>query len=192
MILRTLVLNKYHQPINIIGWQEAVVLLYKEVAETVVEWDKQQETYKMLEYDRSVANGDRKYVYKIPVIVRLLENKVLPKRKRLRFNRINLFYRDDYTCQYCGTKYDHGTKGLEIEHILPQSRGGKSSFENCVAACRDCNSKKADHTPEEAGMRLLRKPEMPNPVILMYKKMSRKQNIHESWARYLHYNTEIL
>jgi 5-methylcytosine-specific restriction endonuclease McrA len=193
MNFRTLVLNKYHQPINIVGWKEAVIMLYKEHAETVVEWDKSDETYKMLEYDKSVANEDRSYVYKIPVIVRLVDNKVLPKRKKLRFNRVNLFYRDDFTCQYCGTKFDHGhSKGLEIEHVFPESRGGLSTFENCVAACRDCNSNKADRTPEEAGMRLLRKPEAPNPVLLMYTKMSRKQGIHESWSRYLHHNTEIL
>lgn len=192
MNYRTLVLNKYNQPINIVGWKEAIILLYKEVAETVVEWDKSEETYKMLEYDKSVSNGTKKYSWKIPVIIRLLENKVLPKRKRLRFNRINLFYRDDFTCQYCGTKFEHGAKGLEIEHVLPQSRGGLTSFENCVAACRDCNSQKADKTPEEAGMKLLRKPVIPNPVTLMYIKMNRKQGIPESWSRYLFLNTEIL
>lgn len=192
MNFRTLVLNKYHQPINIVGWKEAVILLYKEVAETVVEWDKSDETYKMLEYDKSVSNGDRSYVYKLPVIIRLLDNKVLPKRKRLRFNRINLFYRDDFTCQYCGAKFDHGSKGLEVEHVIPQSRGGLTSFENCVAACRDCNSLKANRTPQEAGMKLMRAPSIPNPVMLMYVKMSRKQGIHESWSRYLFHNTEIL
>jgi len=192
MNFRTLVLNKYHQPINIISWKEAVILLYKEAAETVVEWDKSDETYRMLEYDKSVSNGDRSYVYKLPVIIRLLDNKVLPKRKRLRFNRINLFYRDDFTCQYCGTKFESATKGLEVEHVHPQSRGGATSFENCVAACRECNSKKADKTPEEAGMKLFKKPVTPNPVMLMYIKLNRKQGIHESWTRYLFHNTEIL
>ena len=192
MTFRTLVLNKYHQPINIIGWQEAVTLLYKEVAETLVEWDKENETYKMLEYEKSVSNSDKRYVYKIPVIIRLLENKALPKRKRLRFNRLNLFYRDNFTCQYCGTVFDHGSKGLEIEHVIPESRGGATSFENCVAACRECNSKKADRTPEEAGMKLLTVPAAPNPVMLMYTKMSRKQGIPEAWKHYLLRNTEIL
>jgi hypothetical protein len=67
-----------------------------------------------------------------------------------------------------------------------------TSFENCVAACRDCNSLKANRTPQEAGMKLMRAPSIPNPVMLMYVKMSRKQGIHESWSRYLFHNTEIL
>jgi len=79
---------------------------------------------------------------------------------RIGFNRQNLFRRDDHSCQYCGVDLP-GNK-LQIEHIMPRSRGGPTSWENCVAACDACNSRKADKTPREAGMRLKKTPTTPS------------------------------
>jgi 5-methylcytosine-specific restriction endonuclease McrA len=77
----------------------------------------------------------------------------------IKFSRPNLYRRDESTCQYCGDQLPH--RKLTIEHILPRSRGGGTSWENCVAACSSCNSRKADKTPREAGMRLRSKPAAP-------------------------------
>lgn len=75
------------------------------------------------------------------------------------FNRANLFKRDEHACQYCGVELP-GSK-LQIEHVMPRSRGGPTTWENCVASCDDCNSRKANKTPREAGMKLRTKPAAP-------------------------------
>ncbi len=80
--------------------------------------------------------------------------------RRINFNRPNLARRDEWTCQYCGDLLTN--KRLTIEHIMPSSRGGQTSWENCVAACKRCNGRKADKTPSEAGMPLIRKPRKPD------------------------------
>jgi 5-methylcytosine-specific restriction endonuclease McrA len=75
------------------------------------------------------------------------------------FSRRNIFKRDRYTCQYCGTQ--PGSEELTIDHVLPRSQGGMSSWQNCVLACVECNKRKADRTPEQAGMPLRRRPARP-------------------------------
>jgi len=84
-----------------------------------------------------------------------------PPRK-ISFNRPNLWRRDEYSCQYCGVALP-GNK-LQVEHVVPRSRGGVTSWENCVAACNNCNSRKRDRTPREARMRLRKKPQKPSWV----------------------------
>ena len=81
------------------------------------------------------------------------------KRKKNKFSRSDCYLRDNGTCQYCGTKV---TRELaELEHVMPRSRGGATTWENCVVSCHDCNSKKGNKTPHEAGMYLLRTPTIP-------------------------------
>ena len=80
-----------------------------------------------------------------------------PFRQRVAFNRKNVFRRDDHHCQYCARQ----ANDLTLDHVLPRSRGGPTSWENVVACCKSCNAKKRDRTPEEANMRLLRKPYAP-------------------------------
>lgn len=79
--------------------------------------------------------------------------------QKVGFNRQNLFRRDEHSCQYCGVELP-GSK-LQIEHVTPRSKGGPTTWENCVAACDDCNSRKADRTPRQAGMKLRKKPSVP-------------------------------
>ena len=95
----------------------------------------------------------------VPEIVVLKRYGERPPQK-IGFNRSNLFKRDDHECQYCGDALP-GNR-LQIEHVLPRSRGGGTSWENCVAACNSCNSAKADKTPREARMRLRKTPTAPN------------------------------
>lgn len=99
--------------------------------------------------------------------------------RRVGFNRPNLAKRDDYVCQYCGEKLSL-TK-VTVDHVLPRSRGGPNKWENVVAACADCNSRKADRTPKEAGMRLRKQPSTPtwNPRLVV------PQPAKAAWAPFL-------
>lgn len=187
---RTLVLNSNYQVVGIVPWERAITLIYEDVAETLCEWDKN--TKKEITYSREVANCDRKYVYQVPAIIILKNNTVLPKQRAVKFSKINVIYRDDFTCQYCGYKGEYGSKvrKITIDHVLPISKGGKTSFDNCVAACGECNSSKGNKLLHEAGMKLTKKPVAPSIAILLKRKMSRKK-IHNSWIQYLG-SSEIL
>lgn len=96
------------------------------------------------------------------------------------FSRLNLYRRDKYSCQYCGGQ--PGTTNLTIDHVTPRSRAGKTSWENCVVACVDCNKKKGARTPEEAGLVLMKKPMKPSwPAITRL-----TTNLHcESWKKFI-------
>lgn len=102
------------------------------------------------------------------------------------FNRLRLYRRDEHTCQYCGDEL--GRQDLTIEHVLPRSRGGPTSWENCVAACGPCNARKADKTPGEAGMKLRKQPKPPRPSgrIKIPREPSRGQRlVLASWEPFL-------
>lgn len=95
---------------------------------------------------------------KVPeVIVSTTYNKM--PRIKVTFNRRNIFIRDDQTCQYCGSRLK--SEKITIDHIVPKSMGGRTSFDNCVIACSGCNTRKANRTPAEAGMKLLKQPKTP-------------------------------
>ena len=183
---RTLVLNSNYQVVGIVPWERAITLIYEDSAETLCSWEQDKKVE--VAYDRSVANQDRRYVYRIPAIVVLKNNTVLPKHRSVKFSKINVLYRDDFTCQYCGFKGEHsGTpknKKMTIDHVHPQSKGGKTSFDNCVTACSECNSEKGDKLLSDVSMKLMKKPIAPSVGVLLKRKMSRKK-IHPSWADYL-------
>ena len=98
---------------------------------------------------------------KIPKVIILSRFDRVPK-KRPRFSQKNIWIRDNFTCQYTGKKLKPGEGN--IDHIVPRSKGGSTSWDNCVLACKQVNAKKADATPEEAGLRLLKKPEPPKEL----------------------------
>ncbi len=112
----------------------------------------------------------------VPSVIRL---KRLVRRgpSRVPLNRRNVLRRDRYTCQYCGRQGGD----LTVDHVLPKSRGGKSTWENLVAACRACNLKKGDRTPEEAGMRLLKPPRAPKAPLFL----ADLKEIPEAWKPFL-------
>jgi 5-methylcytosine-specific restriction endonuclease McrA len=116
---------------------------------------------------------------KVPEIVVLTRHRARP-RSSVVFNRRNLFARDRNTCQYCGAR--PGTAELTIDHVLPRSRGGQGSWENCVLACVRCNLKKRNRTPEEAGMKMLHAPHKPawSPIIDV--PIAR---VRQSWRRFV-------
>jgi len=105
------------------------------------------------------------------------------------FSRLNLYRRDRFTCQYCGSR--PGSKELTIDHVLPRSRGGSLSWENCVLACIACNKRKGSRTPEEAGMQLRSRPVRPH-----WQRIRRfpEQPTYKSWEKFLsqaYWETEL-
>lgn len=116
---------------------------------------------------------------KVPEVIVLTRYNGMPSPAAV-FSRRNLFRRDHNQCQYCGIR--PGTAELSIDHVFPRSRGGKSSWENCVLACMDCNRRKRDRTPEEAGLKLLKKPEKPRWSPVLEVPVGR---VKQSWERFV-------
>lgn len=160
---RTLVLNKSWTAISTTSVRNALGLIYRDVARAVcTETFTPHDFGSWAEMSRSRDGGE--YVQGVTLRIRVPEVVVLrfyngfPKRT-VAFSRRNLYRRDGFTCQYCGAQ--PGTELLSIDHVLPRSRGGRSTWENCVLACIDCNKRKANHTLGEAGVRPLRRPYRP-------------------------------
>jgi 5-methylcytosine-specific restriction endonuclease McrA len=159
----TLVLNRNWQPVNVTTVARALVLVWNESAR-VVDTDSFQ-LYDWSDWARLQPRDGELFIQavtmrlKVPEVVALSGYDRLPTAS-VSFSRRNIFKRDHYACQYCGMQ--PGTDELTIDHVNPRSRGGASTWENCVLACVSCNKKKADRTPDEAHMRLKHKPVRPD------------------------------
>ncbi len=116
----------------------------------------------------------------VPRIIRLLTFDRTPKQS-VRFNRRNLFARDSNICQYCGENFP--TSELSLDHVMPRSRGGETSWENIVCACVECNVRKGGRTPSEAGMKLIRHPAKPKRSPLLSLKLGNPK--YNSWKTFL-------
>ena len=140
---RVIVLNGDYTFLNTVGWQRAMCLVIKGKTE-------------VLKYaDRIIRCVDGSEM-RVPLVMRLIKVIRLIYKNRVPFTKKNVFIRDGYKCQYCGSNQE-----LTIDHIIPASRGGKNTFENCVAACKPCNNKKNNRTPNEAHMYLQKSPNAP-------------------------------
>lgn len=127
------ILNMDYSFLNIVSWEKAIKLAEKGKA-TVVKYS-----------DKVVRTVDK--VIKVPAVMKLIKLIRTIYRTKVVFSKKNVISRDRHTCQYCGS-HDK----LTIDHVVPVSRGGKSTFENCVAACQECNAKKGNKLPREIGM----------------------------------------
>jgi 5-methylcytosine-specific restriction endonuclease McrA len=188
-----LVLNKLFMAIHIISVRRAFVLLCKDLAEVVSLEEGQFATYDF-ETWRELSEFRSKYFrqedddwvrtatseIQVPRVVRLLSYEKLP-RQTVKFNRRNIFARDHNQCQYCGKKYP--TTELSLDHIVPRSQGGMSTWENIVCSCINCNVKKGGRTPKQAHMTLIRKPEKPKRSPLLNLKMTLTK--YQSWKTFL-------
>jgi len=143
--MRTLLLDCNYFPVKIIHWQKAMTLLIANRAEVIDEY-----------HDRIIRSVSLSF--KLPKILRLFSNHRLSFN--VKFTRMNVFYRDNYQCQYCAIKLP--VQELTFDHVIPVSRGGATSWDNVVTCCRKCNSKKGPLLPKEAKMTLLKKPKRPN------------------------------
>jgi len=179
----TLVLNRSWAVVRTTTVRRALVLAYRGAAR-IIETD----TFQLLDFDswvqRSPINGEEcvrtvNLRIRVPEVIVLAAYDGMPRRV-VPFTRRNLYRRDRYTCQYCGGQ--PGVSLLTVDHVVPRSRGGSSGWENCVVACIDCNSRKADRTAVEAGLRLLKSPQEPgwSPALGLLNGTRRR-----SWERFV-------
>ena len=155
-----LVLNRVYQPVHITSVRRAFGLLYQGVAKAI------DEEFKLFDFESwaalsaathdAIGTVDRRI--RVPRVIVLLAYERLP-RARVRFSRFNIYARDENTCQYCGRRFRRAE--LNLDHVVPRSRGGSTSWENVVCSCIPCNLRKGGRTPDEAGMRLLHLPARP-------------------------------
>jgi 5-methylcytosine-specific restriction endonuclease McrA len=126
---------------------------------------------------------------RVPRVILLLFFDRLPK-KEVKFTRHNIFERDRNTCQYCGRVFDRSE--LNLDHVIPRDRGGPTTWENIVCSCIACNTRKANRTPREAGMKLIRKPRRPKwrPFV----QVTLGSPCHDSWKHFIdvaYWNVEL-
>jgi 5-methylcytosine-specific restriction endonuclease McrA len=164
-----LVLNSTFEPIHVTAVRRALILMLKGVAQV------EESTHALV---HSAANA-----HAVPSVIRLLSYRHIPQQSRA-LSRKNILLRDRNTCQFCSKQLS--SSELTLDHVLPRSRGGPSSWENLVACCYDCNNRKGDRTPEEAGIRLQRRP---RPFTLhTSRQLMRLIGRHdEKWRKYLFY-----
>ena len=163
-----LVLNKFYQPVNVVGVRRALCMLYVGVARAL---DRQYQLFDFPSWaalsselgPETIGLVNRRILIPRIIVVQAYDRVPLG---RIRFSRHNIFLRDDNTCQYCGKELPR--RHLNLDHVIPRSRGGKSNWENIVASCIKCNFKKGGRTPEEAGMRLRRRPRKPRWAELVH------------------------
>jgi 5-methylcytosine-specific restriction endonuclease McrA len=167
-----LTLNRNWQPVTFMPVQTAIVNVMRDMASVLdpvnyylMPFEEWVETHKpALDDEGNPVESEKRWIktsrlwIPAPEVIVLKQYGETPPR-RITFNRSNLARRDDYLCQYCGKEI--GIVKMTIDHVLPRSRGGVNSWENCVSACGDCNSRKADKTPKEAKMALRKQPEKP-------------------------------
>lgn len=156
-----LVLNRSYLPVHVTSVRRAFSLLYQGIARAV---DEQYQTFdfdewRQLAVARDVdAIGTARGRIRVPRVIVLVAFDRLPKR-HVRFSRINLMGRDGFQCQYCGLRPSRSE--LNLDHVVPRSLGGRSTWENVVTSCVECNRRKGGRTPRQAGLRLLRRPARP-------------------------------
>ena len=194
---QVLVLNRLWQAVNICTARRALTLLFEGHAQVVLNaGDGSFQTYNFHEW-RDISQQEPhpesvrtvSFRIRIPRVILLVVFDRLPK-KEVKFTRHNIFERDKNTCQYCGQVFDR--RDLNLDHVIPRDRGGPTTWENIVCSCVPCNTKKANQTPQEAGMRLIRKPKRPKWRPFVHVTFSAPQ--HESWRHFVdlaYWNVEL-
>ncbi len=162
---KVLVLNQSYQPLMVIGSKRAICLLLTKKSECIQNYSDviRSQSFKM----------NLPSVIRVNRYVRFFRNHIV-------LNRMNILKRDDFVCQYCAKK----SNTMTIDHIVPKNKGGKDDWENLVAACSKCNTKKGDYLLESIEMSLLKKPKKPN--YLFYFKQYINKDVEDSWKEYLY------
>lgn len=192
-----LVLNRLWQAVNICTARRALTLLFEGHAQVVLgaqdgsfqtySFDQWQDFSEQEPHPESIHTISFKL--RVPRVILLVMFDRMPK-KEVKFTRHNIFERDNNMCQYCGQTFDR--KDLNLDHVIPRDRGGPTSWENIVCSCIPCNTVKANHTPQEAGMHLIRKPKRPKwrPFVQVNLGLTH----HESWKHFIdlaYWNVEL-
>jgi 5-methylcytosine-specific restriction endonuclease McrA len=190
-----LVLNRSFMPVHVTTAKRAFSLLYQGLARAI---DRHYQTFDFDSWrELSVEAGDQTIglvdrAIKIPKVVVLSAFDRMPRR-HVRFSRYNIYTRDNNTCQYCGEHYTRGE--LNLDHVVPRSYGGTSTWENVVCSCLSCNRRKGGRTPREAGLKLRRPPRRPKWTPIMSLTLSEIR--HREWLPFLnivdasYWNTEL-
>ena len=160
-----LVLNATYEPINVCTVRRATVLILKARAEIIERSEREL-------HSESLTMPK-------PIVIRLTTYVRVPRdAHRRKITRRAVFARDRWTCQYCG-----GVRGsLTLDHVIPRSRGGPSTWDNIVTCCAPCNRRKGDRLPKAVGMQLMREPSAPSPHIFVHVATT---SIHPAWEQYL-------
>lgn len=194
---QVLVLNRLWQAVNVCSVRRALTLLFEGHAQVVCgDADGEFKTFSFSQWrdipgrshdDDTVATVS--FRIRVPRVILLMVFDRLPK-KEVKFTRHNIFERDKNTCQFCGRVFER--KDLNLDHVVPRDRGGPTTWENIVCSCIPCNTRKANRTPAEAGIRLIRKPKRPKwrPFV----QVSFGAPVHDSWKHFLdiaYWNVEL-
>ncbi|OFW61211.1 MAG: hypothetical protein A2133_10945 [Actinobacteria bacterium RBG_16_64_13] len=163
VLRQVLVLNSTYEPVNVCSTRRALVLLLKGKAETV-------------ESGNGLCRSERETLT-IPAVIRLNHYVRLPRAEGRRLSRRAVLARDGFRCQYCGS-----TRHLTLDHIIPRSRGGLTSWENVITSCAPCNVRKGACLPSEVGMSPSRKPRPPMPGDFV---LASQRAVPEAWLPYL-------
>jgi 5-methylcytosine-specific restriction endonuclease McrA len=178
-----LVLNRVYQPVHVTSVRRAISLVYQGVARAL------DEQFRLLDFEswaalsaavKEEAIHTPTRTLRVPRVIVLVAHAHLP-RQRLRFSRLNVYTRDESTCQYCGRRLPRSE--LNLDHVVPRSRGGSTSWENVVCSCVRCNLRKGGRTPEEAGMRLLRAPARPQWTSVF--RTAARRALYRQWIPFL-------
>jgi len=187
-----LVLNRNWQAVNVATVGRAMIMLWNDAARVVDPLDYQ--TYAWSDWAELRPGAGEAFIQSVRQRLRVPEVIVLAEYNRLptgavSFSRRNLFKRDHWACQYCGVQ-PSGDE-LTIDHVVPRSRGGTSTWENCVLACVECNKRKADRSPREARMKLRKTPIRPKWQPFY----AREGQQMESWSKFVseaYWNVELV
>ncbi len=190
-----LVLNRLYQPIHVTSVKRAFALLYQGIARAI---DREYrlfdfESWAQLSAERGDVLRTVNRVIRIPRVIVLVACERLP-RARVRFSRFNIYARDGNQCQYCGGRFSRSE--LNLDHVVPRSRGGTTTWANVVCSCIQCNLRKGGRTPEEAGMALRRRPV--RPQWSPFHRLGTKRPPYREWAPFLnledasYWNAELI
>ena len=173
--MRTLVLDSAYRPHAVVPWQRATTLLFLGKVEVVEEYA-----------DRELRAVSLRIA--MPAVVRLL-SRMRGRKAGVRFSRLNILTRDKWRCQYCGAR--KAVAELNYDHVVPRAKGGQTVWENIVTCCYDCNARKADRTPEQAGMRLIRPPARPTwlPITLLH--LEPNTSVPAPWTSYVYWTGKL-
>ncbi len=177
-----LVLNRNFQPVHVTNVKRAFSLLYQGVARAI---DSQYRMYDFEDWAALAASNHESIhtvhtMIRVPRVVVLSAYEHLPKG-RVRFSRLNIYARDADTCQYCGEHLPRSD--LNLDHVVPRAQGGRTSWENVVCSCIECNLRKGGRTPEQAGMVLARKPFRPRWTPFF--RGAQRRVTHREWLPFL-------
>lgn len=191
-----LVLNRSYLPIHVTSARRAFTLVYQGIARVI---DEQYKTFDFDSWRQLAVARDEESIgtpqgpIRMPRVIVLVAFDRLPRR-HVRFSRINLMARDDFQCQYCGIKPVRAE--LNLDHVVPRALGGRSTWENVVTSCIDCNRKKGGRTPRQANLKLKKRPERPRWTPLMNLMFSSVR--YKEWRPFLsvvdasYWNTELV